>query len=104
MSDVAILLNDLDVVVSILSPDMDSVKLKIRLEEVIDRYDVSLKTEESRKDDLIANIKLYISAKRLEGLSELTLQDYYRELMLFEFYVQKSMNGCLMRATPIKSA
>lgn len=90
MSDVAKLLSDLDVVVSILSPDIDSVKLKIRLEEALDRYDVNLKTEESRKDDLIANIKLYISAKRLEGLSELTLQDYYRELMLFEFYVQKS--------------
>ena len=90
MSDVARLLNDLDVVVSILCPEIDSVQLKIRLEEAIDRYDVNLKTEESRKDDLIANIKLYISAKRLEGLSELTLQDYYRELMMFEFYVQKS--------------
>lgn len=90
MSDVARLLNDLDVVVGILCPEIDSTQLKIRLEEAIDRYDVNLKTEESRKDDLIANIKLYISAKRLEGLSELTLQDYYRELMLFEFYVQKS--------------
>lgn len=89
MSDVARLLNDLDVVVGILSPDIDSVKLKIRLEEAIDRYDVNLKTEESLKEDLIVNIKLYISAKRLEGLSELTLADYYRELVMFEYFVQK---------------
>ena len=33
--------------------------------------------------------RLYISSKRLEGLSELTLEDYYRELMLFEFRVGK---------------
>lgn len=90
MSDVARLLNDLDVTISVLAPVVDGVKLKIRLEEIIDRYEINLKSEENQKEDLITNIKLYISAKRLEGLSELTLQDYYRELVLFEFYVQKS--------------
>ncbi len=89
MSDVARLLNDLDLVVNILSPDVDSIKLKVRLEEIINRYEINLKSEVTQKEDLIANIKLYISAKRLEGLSDLTLQDYYRELLLFEFYVQK---------------
>lgn len=89
MSDVARLLNDLDVVVSILCPEIDSVQLKIRLEELTDRYTIKLKTTEERKEDLIANIKLYIGAKRLEGLSELTLTDYYRELVMFEYFVQK---------------
>lgn len=90
MSDAARLLNDLEVITMTLAPDIDTVKLKIRLEEVTDRYAIELKTAKEMEEDLLDNIRLYISAKRLEGLSELTLADYYRELIIFEYFVNKS--------------
>lgn len=89
MSDVAKMINDLEVIVSVLNPNTDSIKLKIRLEEVLDRYNIETKTTEQLKADLLDNIRLYISSKRLEGLSDLTLSDYYRELVMFEFFVNK---------------
>lgn len=89
MSDAAKMINDLEVIVSVLNPNTDSVKLKIRLEEVLDRYNIETKTTEQLKADLLDKIRLYISSKRLEGLSDLTLSDYYRELVMFEFFVNK---------------
>lgn len=89
MSDAAKMINDLEVIVSVLNPNTDSIKLKIRLEEVLDRYNIETKTTEQLKADLLDNIRLYISSKRLEGLSDLTLSDYYRELVMFEFFVDK---------------
>lgn len=90
MSDVARMLNYLDVVVTTIEPDIDAVKLKIRLEEILDKFTVTLKTNEEMENDLLGNIKLYISSKRIEGLSENTLADYYRELMMFDFFTEKS--------------
>lgn len=90
MSDAARIMNDLEVIITMLNPGVDGVKLKVRLEEVIDQYNIETKTDEQMKADLLGNIRLYISSKRLEGLSELTLGDYYRELVGFEFFVDKS--------------
>ena len=39
---------------------------------------------------MLNNIKIYISAKRLEGLSEITLEDYWGDLTRFEYKIQKS--------------
>lgn len=89
MTDTARILNDLEVVITTIEPAIDGVKLKIRLEEIIERYVVKTKTSAELEDDLLDNIRLYISSKRLEGLSELTLEDYYRELIGFEFFVGK---------------
>lgn len=89
MSDNRKLINDLTVNIMTAFPETDEVKLTIRVEEVVGNFDARMKTIDGLKDDLIDNIKLYISAKRLEGLSELTLEDYYRELMLFEYKVSK---------------
>lgn len=89
MSDKARIMNDLEVIVTTIQPDIDSIKLKIRMEEIIERYTITLKTQQQLEEDLLSNIRLYISSKRLEGLSELTLNDYYRELVTFEYTVQK---------------
>lgn len=83
------MLRELEVVHSTLVPDADMVKIKIRYEEVLNNYDIKSKTLDSIRDDTIDNIKLYISSKRLEGLSELTLIDYYRELVMFDYVVKK---------------
>lgn len=89
MSDNRKLINDMVVNLTTLFPDLDEIQLSIRVEEVVARFNAELKSADGLKEDLIDNIKLYISSKRLEGLSELTLEDYYRELMLFEFRVDK---------------
>lgn len=89
MSDNRRLINDMVVNLTTLFPELDEIQLSIRIEEVVARFNADLKTPDGLKDDLIDNIKLYISSKRLEGLSELTLEDYYRELMLFEYKVSK---------------
>lgn len=89
MNDNRKLITDLVINIMTSFPSTDEVKLAIRIEEVVGNFNAESKTADGLKEDLIDNIKLYISAKRLEGLSELTLEDYYRELMLFEFRVQK---------------
>lgn len=89
MSDKARILNELEVSVSTISPSIDTIKLKIRLEEILDNYSIQSKSQKELREDLLENIKLYISSKRIEGLSEETLSDYYRELVMFEFFVEK---------------
>ena len=89
MSDAAKMANDLEVVVRTLAPKVDGIKLKIRLEEVIDHYSIKHKVQSEREKDLLDNIRVYIAAKRIEGLSETTLGDYYRELVMFEYFVEK---------------
>lgn len=89
MTDNRKLISDLTTNIMTAFPDTDEVKLTVRIEEVVGNFDVKIKTNDDLDNDLVGNIKLYISAKRLEGLSELTLEDYYRELMLFDFKVNK---------------
>lgn len=89
MNDNRKLINDLVVNIMTSFPETDEVKLTIRIEEVIGNFNAESKTTDNLREDLIDNIKLYISSKRLEGLSELTLEDYYRELMLFEYRISK---------------
>lgn len=72
-----------------LFPNLDETKLALRMEELASNFDMVERTNEGLREDLVENIKMYIDAKRLEGLSELTLEGYYRELMIFEFNVKK---------------
>ena len=83
------MLRELEVIHTTLIPEADAVKLKIRYEEVLNNYEISSRTPSSLKEDLIDNIKLYISSKKLEGLSELTLSDYYRELVMMDYSIKK---------------
>lgn len=89
MSELRKVMNELEVVVSNISPQIDAIKLRIRLEETLDKYEIKNKIYGESKSDLLENIKFYISSKRIEGLSESTLSDYYRELVMFEFYTSK---------------
>lgn len=89
VGDTMQVIRELEVITSTLIPEADMITLKIRYEEVLNNYNVKRKTLENLHEDLIDNIKIYISSKRLEGLSELTLEDYYKELMLFDYKIQK---------------
>jgi site-specific recombinase XerD len=88
-NDTVRLLNDLRVIASIIEPNIDLTKLSFRLEEVLANYNINRKTQSDTENDLYENIKLYINARKIEGLSNLTLAGYLLDLNKFAEYVNK---------------
>lgn len=97
MKDTARLANDLQVIMSTISPDTDLIKLQVRLEEVLVNYEVARRTVEELKNDMAENIEMFLSARSLEGLSGLTLRDDRYELYMFASFVKKA---CAQVTTP----
>ncbi|OXS80653.1 hypothetical protein B1B05_01305 [Domibacillus enclensis] len=64
--------------------------MAVRLEEVVSNYQTNRKSNDNLADDLHDNIEIFISSKRLEGYSDLTLYDYQTELSLFADQMKKS--------------
>lgn len=91
INDVARLMNDMNVVTSIVAPDVDEVKLMHRLEEILSNYEVKRKTELDLEDDTIEKVDMFLSAKQLEGLSQSTLDGYLIDLSLFCNFVNKAI-------------
>lgn len=91
MQDTARLVNDINVIVSTLCPEVDGMRLSIRLEELMSNYEIHRKTMVAIEKDISEKVELFISSKRLEGLSETTLKDYRIELRIFEKYFQKAI-------------
>lgn len=90
INDTSRLMNDLNTVVSTISPDVDMNALAIRLEEVLCNYDIQRKSDLQIVNDLPEKIELYLSSKKLEGLSAKTLKGYKSELGLFSKHCQKA--------------
>ncbi|MBO1515649.1 tyrosine-type recombinase/integrase [Metabacillus sp. BG109] len=91
MNDTARLMNDLDVVVSTLSPEIDINKLVVRLEEVLSNYEIHRKSQKDIENDIQEKIDIFLSARKVEGLSNLTLDGYKLELGLFAKYMNKAV-------------
>lgn len=91
MQDTARLVNDVNVIVTTLCPDVDATKLSIWLEEIVSNYEIQRKTVTEIEKDLAEKIDLFISSKRLEGLSEISLDGYLIELKMFERHFQKAV-------------
>lgn len=89
VNDTARLMNDLEVVISTLSLDVDRNKLVVRLEEVLSNYQIQRKTEVDIENDLQEKIDLFLSARTIEGLAEKTLKGYKIELGLFAKEIDK---------------
>lgn len=88
-NDTARLANDLQVVFSTLAPDIEMNKLEVRLEEVLSNYEIQRRTLKDIENDLAEKIEMYLSARAIEGLSDLTLQGSEGELKRFAEYVNK---------------
>ncbi len=84
------LINEVISVISTLFPEVKVETLLVRFEEVVSNYEVSRKTTAQLELDLPANIDLYLSSKKLEGLSENTLKDYKIELRVFSNQCKKA--------------
>lgn len=89
INDTARLMNDLEVVVSTLAPETEQDKLSVRLEEVLSNYDIHRKTLKDIELDLQDKIELFLSSRKIEGLTQKTLDGYKIELDLFAKFVQK---------------
>ncbi|WP_299090327.1 site-specific tyrosine recombinase/integron integrase [uncultured Metabacillus sp.] len=89
INDTSRLMNDLEVVVSTLSPETELNKLSIRLEEVLSNYEIHRKTLKDIENDITDKIELFLSSRKIEGLTQKTLDGYKIELNQFANYVQK---------------
>lgn len=89
VSDAHRLITDVRVIVESLCSDVDVRKLIIRLEEIVSNYTVERKSNQQMELDLEENIESFIDAMKLEGLSNLTLEGYERDLKLFAKFINK---------------
>ena len=89
INDTARIANDLNVVFSTLSPDLELNKLEVRLEEVLSNYEIHRKSDKDIGNDLQEKIEMFLSARTIEGLAPKTLDGYKNELGLFTKYIDK---------------
>lgn len=89
-NDSSRLQNDLMTTLSIMFPEAPQDQISVRLEEILYRYNIEHKAMSELKNDMISNIELFLSAKRLEGNADNTLEGYRLELMLFHRFVNKA--------------
>lgn len=68
---------------------IDVDKVKSRLSQIVSKYHVKKVESDEVHPDLTDNIKLFLSSKKLEGLSESTLEGYRLELRIFSDAVKK---------------
>lgn len=90
VNDTSRLITDVRVVVEMLCPDVDFQKLVVRLEELFGNYKVKRKQDVDVALDMSEKIEMYIDAMKIEGLSELTLDGYKRDLTIFGEFVNKA--------------
>ncbi|WP_218668307.1 tyrosine-type recombinase/integrase [Sediminibacillus massiliensis] len=88
--DKARMTHDLSALVGTLSPDVDENKLSVRLEEVLSNYTIERKSYQEMEKDLEENVRIFLAAKEVEGLSPLTLGGYELELRLFRQHINKA--------------
>lgn len=88
-NDTARLANDLLVVMSTLAPDIELNKVEVRLEEVLSNYTVERKSLKDIENDFAEKLEVYMSSRKIEGLSSNTLKEYKLALTNFGKYVNK---------------
>lgn len=91
VNDTARLSNDLLVTVSTLAPDIETNKVEVWLEEVLSNYEIHRRTQKEIENDLMDKIEVYLSARKVEGLSDFTIKGNRIELMMFAKYVNKAV-------------
>lgn len=96
-NDASRLQSDLQTIVTTLNPDILQDALALRLEEVLYRYNIEHRASLDLENDIDDKLEMFLSSKRLEGLSENTLIDYRMELGLF---IRKNSKAVVQIQTP----
>jgi integrase/recombinase XerD len=85
------LLSDLVKVLLELYPTIEVERTKKKLSTVLSEYNIQKVKLDEIHPDLEEKIRLFLSAKKLEGLSSITLGDYLLELSMFAEVVKKKV-------------
>lgn len=72
-----------------LCPDVDVDLTKKKFADILSMYDIRPSKIITENPDINQKMKLFVSAKRLEGLSELTLKGYQIELRIFAKHIHR---------------
>jgi integrase/recombinase XerD len=72
-------------------PEMDQLKARIIIEEVLYKYDVIPQETSVITTDIEEKLQMYLAVKRLEGLSKKTLKNYQYNLLIFGSYLNKPL-------------
>jgi len=75
-----------------LSPTIDQIQLRMRLAGILSLYDIRPAQLPGAHPDISEKVRLFLSAKKLEGLSQLTLENYELELRIFADKVKKPIS------------
>lgn len=74
-----------------LVPGINLEQIRMKLSEVVSRFDIKRIESEEPHPDLTEKIELFLAGKKLEGLSQLTLADYKLHLNRFSAAVKKKV-------------
>lgn len=86
------LLNQITSIIEKLSPGIDMVQARAEVAGVLVGYEIKPAQNSLGNSDLVEKVKLFLSAKKLEGLSPLTLDSYKLDLKKFSKCIQKPIN------------
>lgn len=84
-----LLLNQLTSEFSCLCPSMEPLQLRSKLAAILAMYDIRPAQLPGAHPDIQDKVRLFLAAKKLEGLSPLTLEGYQLELRIFAEKVRK---------------
>ncbi|WP_246092734.1 tyrosine-type recombinase/integrase [Terrilactibacillus laevilacticus] len=73
------------------SSNLNYDRFKFKLAGLLSKYEVKRESSELFESDIEEKISVYLSAKKIEGLSHLTLKDYKLELRLFNNAINKKI-------------
>ena len=69
--------------------ELDQLKVREIVEEVLYKYEVTSCETALVATDVEQRLQIYLACKKLDGLSETTLNNYKRELTIFAGYIKK---------------
>lgn len=85
------MLSDVVAEINKMVPVLDVDKVRNRLSVVFTKYEIARLEEDTTEPNIKEKTDIFIDAKRLEGLSELTLDGYKLELNLLSKHLQKKV-------------
>jgi integrase/recombinase XerD len=77
--------------VNLINPTINLIELKSHFSSILYKYNINYKTQNEEDVDLSYYISMFLSIKKLEGLSSITLGGYKDELNIFNKNMFKSL-------------
>lgn len=91
-SNSSLLLSQILVELQLLCPKVDQMQLHAKLTRILSLYDIKLIQSTNTDTDIKEKAQLFLSAKKLEGLSRNSLDSYQLELDIFSKHVFKTVD------------